>query len=147
MGNVDILCFGLSADQSSSQCRKQGRRARGEGGIVEVDRDFMGNRFVRRYEWRELEDGRVVVLRPRFGEGRLARRVAELFHVSDYWIRLDEIGTTVWQRCDGTTTGRQIAEELRAQFGDRVEPAEDRLQRFITQMLRARMIGLQSGEI
>jgi hypothetical protein len=114
---------------------------------VEADRDFMGNRFVRRYEWQESEDGRVVVLRPRFGEGRLARRVAELFHVSDYQIRLDEIGTTVWQRCDGTTTGRQIAEELRAQFGDRVEPAEDRLQRFITQMLRARMIGLQSGEI
>ena len=114
---------------------------------MEGGQDFMGDRFLRRFEWRELEDGRVVVLRPRFGEGRVARRVAELFHVSDYRIRLDEIGTTVWQLCDGTTTGREIAEELRSQFGDRVEPAEDRLQRFITQMLRARMIGLRSEEM
>ena len=57
----------------------------------------------------------------------MARRVADLFHVSDYRIRLNETGTAVWERCDGTTTGREIADELRVQFGDRVEPAEDRL--------------------
>ncbi len=111
---------------------------------MEVGQDFLGNSFVRRYEWREAEGGKVVVLRPRFGEGRLARRVADLFKVTDYRIRLDEIGTAVWKRCDGSTTAREIADELRIQFGDRVEPAEERLHRFVSQMLRARMIGVQS---
>ncbi len=110
---------------------------------MEAGRDFLGDSFVRRYEWRESEDGKIVVLRPRFGEGRLARRVSDLFHVSDYRIRLDEIGTAVWKRCDGSTTAREIADELRVQFGARVEPAEERLQRFVSQMLRARMIGVQ----
>jgi hypothetical protein len=113
---------------------------------MEPGQDFLGHSFVRRYAWQEAEDGRVVVLRPRFGESRLARRVVDLFKVSDYRIRLDEIGTAVWKRCDGSTTAREMADELRVQFGDRVEPAEDRLHRFVSQMLRARMIGVQSPE-
>jgi len=113
---------------------------------MEPGQDFLGQSFVRRYEWRKAEDGKVIVLRPRFGEGRLARRLAGLFQVSDYRIKLDEIGTAVWKRCDGSTTAREMAHELRALFGDRVEPAEERLQRFVSQMVRARMIAMQSPE-
>lgn len=109
------------------------------------DSDFLESRFVRRYEWVESEDGRIIVLRPRFGEGRLARRVAALFNASDYRIRLDEIGTVVWKLCDGSTTAREMADELRDRFGDNVEPAEDRLVRFVGQMLRARMIEVRSS--
>lgn len=94
----------------------------------------------RRLEWREAEDGRAVVFRPRFGEGRFARWLESLFGLSPYLIRLDDIGTTVWKHCDGKASVQEIAELLRERFGDRVEPAEDRLQDFITQMQRARMI-------
>lgn len=105
-----------------------------------VDKAVPARCFIRRYEWQEAEDGRVVVLRPRFGEGRLSRWAAELLRVSDYRIRLDEIGTVVWKRCDGSTTFREIADELKGRFGEKVEPAEDRLKQFISQMIRARMI-------
>lgn len=64
----------------------------------------------------------------------------------DYRIRLDELGTLVWRHCDGRHTATQIADLLRERFGDRVEPAEARLQRFLVQMHRARMVVLAAGD-
>ena len=101
---------------------------------------FLGSCFTRRLEWVEQEDGRVVVLRPRFGESGLGKRLAAWLGFSDYKIRLDEIGTRVWQCCDGRTPAREIAEHLRSEFGERIEPAEERLFTFMAQMNRSRMI-------
>ena len=36
----------------------------------------------------------------------------------------------------------EIAGRLRAEFGERIEPAEERLARFIQSMLRSRMISV-----
>jgi len=104
------------------------------------DTSFLRCRFRRRLKWKEAEDGRVVVLRPRFGEGRLGRWLESIFTITPYRIRLDEIGTLVWKNCDGKSSAREIAVKLREEFGDKVEPAEDRLRHFVTQMSLARMI-------
>ena len=114
---------------------------------MDSGREFLHTCFSRRYKWREAEDGKVIVMRPRFGESGMSRKISGLFNLSDYRIKLDDIGTLVWKRCDGKTTAAEIADELRIQFGDRVEPAEDRLSRFVSQMLRARMIEVKSGDI
>ena len=105
-----------------------------------VDPRFLQCRFRRRLEWKEAEDGRTIVLRSRFGEGKLGRWLESLLRVSPYRIRLDDVGTLVWKNCDGRVSAREIADKLRNEFGDKVEPAEDRLHHFITQMSRARMI-------
>jgi hypothetical protein len=42
-------------------------------------------------------------------------------------IRLDDIGSEVWRLLDGTRTVQHIATILRSRFGDRVEPAEERV--------------------
>ena len=82
----------------------------------------------------------MIVLRPRFGEGKVGRWLASALGLSPYRIRLDDVGTLVWKNCDGTVSAQEIANKLRDQFGEKVEPAEDRLHHFITQMTRARMI-------
>jgi hypothetical protein len=107
---------------------------------MSVDQRSLQYRFHRRLEWKEAEDGRVVVFRPRFGEGKVGRWLESLLGLSPYRIRLDEIGTLVWKNCDGQLSAQEIAEKLRERFGDKVEPAEDRLQQFITQLIHARMI-------
>lgn len=104
---------------------------------------FPSCRLVRRLEWTEAEDGRILVFRPRFGESALGRKFASWLGLSDYRIRLDEIGTLVWKQCDGRRPASQIADALRKQFGERIEPAEDRLQTFVFQMSRARMIAIE----
>ena len=92
-------------------------------------------------EWRE-EDGRCVLLRPRFGTSPPGRWLAGLAGDPHYRIRLDEVGTLVWKACDGRTSLAQIARSMRAAFGDRVEPADERLARFVGRMLKGRMIAV-----
>ena len=101
---------------------------------------FWNARPRRRLDWRDLDDGRCVVLRPRFGEGGVGRWLAARLGNPCYRIRLDDVGSFIWKTCDGETPLTVIAGRLRAEFGGRVEPAEERLARFVQSMLRSRMI-------
>ena len=105
-----------------------------------IDPRFLRCRFQRRLKWNEEETGRVIVYRPRFGESPAARWLTGRLRLSDYRIRLDEIGSAVWKDCDGITKAREIVAHMRLRFGKRIEPAEERLYRFVGQMQRARMI-------
>lgn len=96
----------------------------------------------RRLDWQEV-DRLVIVFRPRFGESRFGLALARLLGLEAYKIRLDEIGTLIWKHCDGKTPAREIAVILRDGFGDRVDSAEERLQSFLIQLRRARMINLR----
>lgn len=49
-------------------------------------------------------------------------------------IRLDAKGSYVWTRLDGARSVRQLAEELRSEFGAEIEPAEERLGLLIRQL-------------
>jgi hypothetical protein len=77
---------------------------------------------VRLATWEEVDE-RVVIERPR-ASGGFGDRLR-------YWlavrrIRLDECGSFAWRGLDGTQTVAQIAEALRHEFGEQVEPAEER---------------------
>lgn len=76
--------------------------------------------------------GRVVVLRPP-PTSRGVRRVVDrvLNAMSASRIRLDEVGSFTWSFLDGSRTVKEIAQELREEFGDAVEPAEERLAQLI----------------
>jgi len=107
--------------------------------------DFAHVRPRRLLEWCE-EDGRCVLLRPRFGTTRAARWVAGLWADPHYRIRLDEVGTLVWKACDGHTSLADIVGRMRERFGDRVEPADQRLSQFMRKMLKGRMIAVDRDE-
>ena len=92
-------------------------------------------------EWRE-EDGRCVLLRPRLGTSRPGRWLASVLGDPYYRIRLDEVGTLIWKACDGRTSLAEVARSMRSAFGARVEPADQRLARFVRRMLKGRMIAL-----
>lgn len=82
---------------------------------------------VRLAEWEEVGD-RVVVIRPG-PAGRGIKRLVNLlfFALAARRIRLDDVGSFAWKQLDGDRTVAQVAEELRDRFGERVEPAEERL--------------------
>ena len=82
-------------------------------------------------EWEEVDD-RVIVIRPRptsTGARLLLDRF--LFELSAKRIRLDEIGTFVWRHLDGEHTVGEIATLLSEEFGERVDPTEERLAKLI----------------
>lgn len=111
---------------------------------MNVEQRFLDSRILRRLRWKEDENGRVVVFRPRLGESRWGRWLTAKLKLSDYRIRLDEIGTLVWKACDGETTAAQIVKQMRTQFGEKAEPAEDRLRDFALRMGRARLIRIEA---
>ncbi len=59
-----------------------------------------------------------------------------------YKIDLDEIGTFVWSLCDGTKTVGYIVEKCREKFQDKVEPAEERVEMFIKQLSKNKLVQL-----
>ena len=97
----------------------------------------------RRLDWREADDGRCVVLRPKFGESRVGRWLGARVGNPHYRIRLDELGTFVWKACDGETPIGDIIVRMREQFGTDVEPADERLVMFIRKMTKSRLLELR----
>ncbi|MDP6580765.1 MAG: PqqD family protein, partial [Vicinamibacterales bacterium] len=108
--------------------------------------DFASVQPRRLLEWCE-EDGRCVLLRPRLGSSRLARWVAGLGGDPHYRIRLDEVGTLIWKACDGQTALADIVALMRKRFGDQVEPADERLARFVRKMVKGRLITLEPAGV
>ena len=86
----------------------------------------------------EQDDRGVTLLPPRFGRGPVGRALERWLRPRPYRIRLDAVGTFVWNRCDGSRTVAEIAGQLRDEFGEKVEPAEDRLVSFLSTLLRER---------
>jgi len=88
---------------------------------------------VRVATWEEVE-GRTLVHRPRprGGRGLLAWLNDWLgYHTGPRKIRLDPVGSFAWQRLDGKTTVGEVARALREEFGEAIEPAEERLGKLV----------------
>ena len=96
----------------------------------------------RRCAWEEHE-GRVAVLVPRFGHGRLGRRFERLLRLRPYRLRLDELGTFVWERLDGERTVREIADDVERMFGEKARPAAERVVIFLRRLERGRLIDVR----
>jgi len=69
-------------------------------------------------QWEMLPDGRVAILVPKFGGRILGRWLQPRLHNPFFLIHLDDVGTFVWQQCNGVRDGRQIVEALQERFPD-----------------------------
>jgi len=102
-----------------------GRRRRKETSLESVN--LLELKPVRVASWKDVET-RVVLERPRPTQRGLRTLPAWIaFALSARHIRLDEIGSVAWHHLDGEHTVAQVAVKLREQFGERVEPVEERL--------------------
>lgn len=96
---------------------------------------------VRFAEWEEVE-GRVILLRPKPTTWGLRGLMDRFFHrMSANRIRLDEFGSFAWLRLDGSRTVGQVVEFMQEEFGERVDPAEERLSHLIWLLRREELLG------
>ena len=91
-------------------------------------------------------DGRINLLVPPYGRGRWGKKLQTWFRASSHRVRLDDIGSFVWQQCDGRNRVRDIAAAMHEHFGERVQPVEERLVLFLTQLVRGRFVSLDETE-
>ena len=101
-------------------------------------------RPLRRGEWEESQ-GHVTLLVPRYGRSSLAVWFERRTRTRPFKVHLDDVGTFVWRNCDGETRVAEIADGLRDEFGERIEPAEDRLVQFLTNLVRGRFVSVDEN--
>ncbi len=95
---------------------------------------------VQNLAWESDETGRVVLLKPKIKNAFLARHLLPRMRKPHYKIRLDEIGSAFWLRCDGQRSIQAIAELQKREFGDAVEPLYERISRFLRTLEKNRFI-------
>jgi len=59
-----------------------------------------------------------------------------------YKIDLDEIGSFIWQQCDGKKNIGEIIEESEKHFNDELEQANERVELFVKQLNKNKLISL-----
>ncbi|MFQ5676155.1 MAG: PqqD family peptide modification chaperone [bacterium] len=105
-------------------------------------------------QWEKTSDGLAVILIPKFGNHLVGKWLMARMQKPHYRLKLDEIGTFVWEQCDGGKSIQDIGDRLKKQFGDRVEPVQDRLKLFfksleknksVTWVTSARLNGQQAS--
>jgi hypothetical protein len=90
---------------------------------------------VRSCRWAKEEECVSLVV-PRFRFSLLRKWLLPRLKKPYYRIKLDAVGTLVWEACDGRNTVREIGEKLRSRFGEKVAPVYDRLELFLSQLER-----------
>ncbi len=82
-------------------------------------------------EWEE-HDGKVFVLIPRFSNKFGKKYLLPLMKHPFNKLELDEIGSFIWHQIDGKKNIYEICELAASQFGDKIEPAFDRIGKFFS---------------
>jgi len=103
-------------------------------------------KLVRKCQWRQMDDGRVVVLVPRFRGRWLGRWLMSRLKKPYFQIKLDQFGSWVWLQCDGSQTVEDIALSLRERFGEAAEPAYERLALFVKQLMGGGLLEKSPGK-
>ena len=96
---------------------------------------------VRQVPWEEDEAGRVTLIRERpsvKGVRSLGRWVS--FMMAPPRIKLDGVGSYAWLQMNGRTEVRELVSMVRSEFGESVEPVNERLGQFIRLLHRERFI-------
>ncbi|MCK5376184.1 MAG: PqqD family protein [Acidobacteria bacterium] len=96
---------------------------------------------VRCVPWREGEDGRVVIDRPRPSLRGLRGLLDGLtWLLAPRRIRLDEVGSFAWRRLDGATKVSSLAGVMCDVFPDARDQLEERLGQYLRALRRLRVI-------
>ena len=61
-------------------------------------------------------------------------------------LKLDELGSATWLSVDGKKNVEQICEELKEKLGEKINPAEERVTKFLTQLYLNEFISLNKIE-
>jgi hypothetical protein len=100
----------------------------------------------RAVEWEHTADGRTALIVPRFRARLLARFLLPRLKRPDFRVRLDEIGSHVWDRCDGTASVLDLAASVWQCFGGDRDGIDERVSAFVLGLAREGYVTMLDGE-
>jgi hypothetical protein len=101
------------------------------------------------YSHEIIESGLVSVLIPRFHNKILAKVLSP--RLKDPYVRVnfDEFGSSTWLEIDGSKTVMNISKDLINKHGDSIQPAYERVSKFLNQLYLYKFINFNEmkGEV
>ncbi|UCE39814.1 MAG: PqqD family protein [Candidatus Aminicenantes bacterium] len=88
----------------------------------------------------KTEDGFYVLLKPKYRHPWMVKHILPRLKSPHYKIKLDDIGSFIWDHCDGRKTAKEISGKLKEKFGDKVEPLYERLGSFFQNLEKNKFI-------
>lgn len=82
----------------------------------------------------------VVIKKPKFKNAYLKKYILPKLKNPNYTVKLDKIGSFVWQLIDGKLSFGDIAVKMSEEFGELIEPVNNRLGQFINSLRRYEFI-------
>jgi hypothetical protein len=96
----------------------------------------------------EISDENIVtIIIPKFKNKFIVQYIVPKLKSPDIKLKLDEIGSTTWILLDGKKNVREISNLLMEKFGDKIEPVNQRLTKFLTGLYEQRLITFQEINI
>ncbi len=96
---------------------------------------------VRQLQHEETEEGKIVLLVPKFRWGPLKKWLQPRLKRPYMRLKLDDIASFVWRQCDGSkTTVNDVVCRMRDHFGEKAEPADARLKAFLGMLYKSKFI-------
>ncbi|MFP4547591.1 MAG: PqqD family protein [Fidelibacterota bacterium] len=86
---------------------------------------------VRNVKHEQDENGKIVLLKPKFSSNFSRKHIIPRMKYPYYKIHLDETGTEVWKAINGNNTAVEIGEYLEEKLGKKIEPVYERLGMFL----------------
>jgi hypothetical protein len=100
----------------------------------------------RLYSSELAEKGRVVILVPQQQNKFVQWFMPKKNKINDR-IKLDILGSFVWNNCDGTKTVKDIAVQMKQEYGKYAEPIDERVGRYVNQLRSNNLIDVDKGNI
>ncbi|PKL81583.1 MAG: PqqD family protein [Ignavibacteriae bacterium HGW-Ignavibacteriae-3] len=89
------------------------------------------------------EENLVNIVIPKFANKFAAKFIVPKLKSPVIKIKLDELGSAVWLLIDGKRSVAQIARLLTEKFGDKIEPVNERLPKYLTGLYEQQFITFQ----
>ena len=92
-------------------------------------------------DWEINSENHLIVLKkPKFNNSFLKKHLLPLLKDPNFRIKLDEYGSQVWRQIDGRHSVMQIANLLKEEFGEVVDPVYERVGKFILSLEKSKFI-------
>ena len=92
------------------------------------------------YNYEVESSGKISVLVPKFKNKLLVNFLAPRLKAPYIKAKLDDFGSLTWIEMDGTKNVESISQLLTDKFDDKVQPANERLTKFLTQLYQYNFI-------
>jgi len=87
-----------------------------------------------------IDSGLITIVIPKFKNKLAVKYVMPNMKSGVINLKLDKFGSGVWENINGKNSVQKIIDKLVQEFGEEIQPAEERVSKFIFQLYEQRLI-------